>query len=283
MADWLNPARRANHRWRRSYIRYRTVNRAWYRHEAGSLFLHSMPKSGTNFLRLLTANYLALRFQGGTDRVTYSELSRRYPVAREHAMLKPDGWPSRTPPDEIRRAGYTDFIYGHATTLVHRSPAAAIWHLYRNPLDNAVSRYFYMLRYRGDDRELDADLALELLAKYPSRFHAGMVLEGQGGLRVSYEELWKHPAETFERALHHAKLPVDSDLIVSSVDRASIRRVREEEAKSGPIHAPEGFVGKFARSGEVGQWKEYFSQTDVARIADHLRAHGVELETFELE
>jgi len=70
-----------------------------------------------------------------------------------------------------------------------------------------------------------------------------------------------------------------------SVEAASIKETRKEEAHlGGAIHAPkEGLKGSFARSGKVGQWREFFDEADLDRIRTRLRKGGIDLEEFCLD
>lgn len=255
------------------------------RHEHGSLVLHSIRKSGTNYFRIWFANYVTQLLTPGGPPVSYHEMTRMFPNVRDYLLQgKPLGQPTRL----LCTFGYRDFMYGHQSEFLGASRAPIV-HLYRNPLDVAVSGYFYFLRYRGDKRPLTAETALHVLlneVRYPKHYLALKELQDKHPsrvLRVPYEVMWRDPEKTFASVLEFFSIPLDSRALRKSIASSSLDTVREEEARTGPIHTPESspFEGTFVRSGKVGQWQQHMSQQTVESVQKVLVERGLSMDDFD--
>jgi len=121
--------------------------------EKKSIVLDTIRKSGTNYLRSLIANFLAIHFENRCTRVSYDVMHNElFPNIRDFVLFpeKYDKQGVRTgyvyPAVDhvIRKSGYSDFLYGHDNFEYYtHSCASKIIHLYRNPLDMAVSYYYF--------------------------------------------------------------------------------------------------------------------------------------------
>jgi hypothetical protein len=59
--------------------------------------------------------------------------------------------------------------------------------------------------------------------------------------------------------------------------------IRGEEDRSGPIHSPAGFQGRFLRDGSIGQHRKYFGPAEWKRLEEIAARHGVALDQFRFE
>jgi hypothetical protein len=260
-----------------------------------SIVIISIPKSGTNMTKLLLANYLNLTFEGRSDVTTYDEMHTRM----FYSDVQVRGLDRSNKPGKgrvvQRHTPYRHVVHthGHGPKMRLFAPLnrkARYLLLYRNPLDNLISSFFYHFRYRPEladehthPRQI-IDQRLPLFIKNYS-YQRELAARNSHVRQFSYESLFLHKAETFTDILGFLDIPVNPETVEHAVEFSSLKSVREQEKqRKKAIHQDiPGFKGSFVRSGKVGQWKEFFSPEDVARIKDRLAAHQISLDEFVLE
>ena len=124
----------------------------WWRHEKDIIVLSSIQKSGTNYFRRMMANYLMILYQGREEPVTYDEFHNEIFPNIRNAYLE-EGKAYRSPHPVMRHTPYTDFVYGHKTTFLEYCRGPVVF-LYRNPLDNIVSMYFFRWKNRAHRQDM---------------------------------------------------------------------------------------------------------------------------------
>ena len=169
-----------------------------------------------------------------------------------------------------------------------RFTKADIIFLYRNPLDNMISRYFYFYKYRPSRAQevecpqevIDIELP-EFIQQYAAM--KSVCHSKRRAIAISYESLMKAPFETAYLVLNWLGAPMRVGLLRKAIESSSFDKIRKEEERLGPIGSPKNFQGLFTRSGKIGQWKEHFSEDEVARVKSMLEKHNICLEEFILE
>jgi hypothetical protein len=249
------------------------------------IILATIPRSGTTFLRYILTNYLRLLQSPDAAPVTYEEMHRQLFPNRK--VYRPPI--TYLPPSNVMDVvAYRDIYNTHK---IHRSLAsshAKIVFLYRNPLDNLVSRYYYKYKYRPTQDQashsIEEIIDLELphfIADYSRIKH--VCRRSDRALALAYENLTTDPFGTARELLTWLAIKVDPDLLRKAVEFSSFDQVRKEEERVGPIGAPKGFRGYFTRSGKIGQWKDHFDRDQLARITSRLKKGGISLDEFVLE
>jgi len=158
--------------------------------------------------------------------------------------------------------------------------------LYRNPFDNIISKFYYCWRNREGQEDRFShprEVTDEVLASFVTSYNGMKDLYARDGggraILLSYEQLFLQPHSTMQSLLTFLNVPVYPGLIRLCVNACSIDEARREEAIAGEaiqIHKKRlGLRGSFARSGRVGQWKEYFSQNDIDYIHGELEKNGI--------
>lgn len=259
----------------------------WRFKEKDFIILNSIQKSGTNYFRRLMANYLVMYFERRDEPVTYDEFhSKLFPNVRDAYL---EGYKKYVSPHPIMASTpYADFVYGHKPTFLEHCPGRIIF-LYRNPLDNIVSMYFFRYKNRPERENLynhPREVIDLVLPNFMYRYTLARDISRRKPnlLRVPYELLVREPFETLHLVLNYLGLPIDVATIAKVVEASSFNAVRkEEEMRETPMHAPEGFKEFFTRSGKIGEWKDYFEEADVKKIASKLANNGIELGEFILE
>ena len=196
----------------------------------------------------------------------------------------------KRPNEIINRIGLTEITRSHSLfqdIFWKRSP---VLHLYRNPLDYAVSLYNYKHKKRPDllNRCKSSNEVLELqfnnyVAMYKSYQNAAR--NGKYTmLRISYENLIMKPEFYLTAVLQWLGHEPEASIVEGSVMSSTIENIKRAERVGGQVN-PEAhnLKGSFISSGQIGQWKNHFSSSDFKKWEKAFRVQGIELDSFILE
>lgn len=267
-------------------------------HLKNSIQLTTIQKSGTNYLRLILTNYFHnYKHKGESmlegyqiEEVNYSQMSEdifpnnRDRVVRSQQELKKVNQMAQP---SFGLGPYSDFLYDHgsiADTFPVRylcRPKRTIL-LYRNPLDTLVSRYYYFYKERQD---ASVKTVAAMIDSYlPTYFETLAWMQSKAKRRkdhmlISYEQIKMRPMESLGYILDFLGFEKRTVLMEQAVAAASIKKVRDHEKKIGKaIHASEG--KSFARSGEIGQWKNYISEDDLDKVLNMMQFYAFDKDEF---
>ncbi|KKL62681.1 hypothetical protein LCGC14_2182800, partial [marine sediment metagenome] len=179
----------------------------------------------------------------------------------------------------IKKAGYRDFLYGHGYNWFFPTSAKKVLFLYRNPLDFLISWYYFKHKNRLGDKALYTH-PREVI-DYALPHYMGMYNAMRGIPKISYEDLKRHTRTTFAFALGMLSVPIDHNKIDKAIEFSTLERVRKEEAKDD-FPFPKLNITSRYRSGEIGEWKEYFNKTDKEYIEWVLNKNGIYLKEFQV-
>lgn len=261
------------------YLLYRLRYR---RMENGAIILNSIRKSGTFYFRFLLTNYLFLSCGKSTGPISYEEMQQRIFPNRLFEV------PHRVQPagHVIKSFHYEDFIYGHDYTFLKYSSASKIIHLYRNPLDTVVSRFFYTWKNRVDEEKKSMyqsprEVLDIVLSQFISHYKYLRDLAGARAnvMRIPYEILMRSTRDVLIMVFSWLNLPIDHSLIEKAIEYSSKEEIRKQEKKRGASIVSE-LEGSFVRSGTIGEWKEYLSEEDVQYVRRRLKDENILLEEF---
>jgi len=155
----------------------------------------------------------------------------------------------------------------------------------RNVFDAMVSKYHYDYKKLEKESQL-SEGNFNAFSLYPSYVKQWVKnVNGMTSLVDSdpekfyihcYDHLWENPVDGFSQMFRHfLGDKVDNELIVKSVERSSISKVRDDEkSRKAPIVGATyvkdsyGDIKKysFTRSGKTGQFHSYFSEEEVIKI-----------------
>lgn len=270
-------------------------------HLKRSIVLRTIPKSRTNYFRMLLTNYFCNYYsyieQGecGFARVSYDEMHNKiFPNNREEIVSGESRYQSPC----LKRASllkgkYCDFMYDHGSRLdrVPMLMPRKMIGLYRNPFDALLSFYHYGWKARSEntgDCPDFKDMRKTLLSNYIASYRQMKRLFGSanGGRRylLSYENLFLQTHASLTGVIRFLGLPVYPGLLRLAIKASSIQAVRKEERKAGQaIHSPKkGLRGSFIRSARVGQWAEKMDIDDFCYIVTRLSENGIDYRAFRL-
>jgi aryl sulfotransferase len=282
----------------------------------GIIWLASYPKSGNTWLRAFLTNFLRHESQpaninaleGGpiaAARHLFDEA-----VGLEASDLTPEEIESYRPSVHRHMAAHSPstvflkihdaFTYtGDGVPLVPVEASQGVIYILRNPLDVAVSfaRHSNISLDESIRRMADESFAL---ASTPSRLHLQLrqkLLSWSShvlswveapGLRVHvarYEDMHRHPHETFMGIVQFAGLSDDPEWVDRALERSSFASLQRQEQMYG-------FAGRsphaesFFRKGQVGSWREVLTEVQIERLLhDHapvMRRFGYLTDTGEI-
>ncbi|MFC4725041.1 sulfotransferase domain-containing protein [Glycocaulis abyssi] len=247
------------------------------------MLLASIPKSGTNLFRVAMFNYLA-HLKGDLEPKTYDDMIAAFP--NEIANYKKGD--EKKPNRQYLPEKYSDFVYGHAITAACKLTGPIIG-LYRNPLDQLISAYFYFYTRNNSNTSHPRDIIEERTPRFIRPYKRMREMEAGGrALLLSYEDMIERPSDCIARAADFYKLPVSDELASMAAEHSSIKRAKKFEDENGHMHTPnrskaKKLIGKnnrFVRDGRIGQWQDWFTDDDVNQIKAKLVDAGIDPDDF---
>lgn len=261
-----------------------------------SIFVCTIPKSGTTYTINFLANYIVNLNTELTEKVRFDELVQNgvfHTVDTPLLMKNIDDISQYSKSississsnNAISRNCSFDHIIG--THKYHESYNfnKAIF-LYRNPLDFLVSIYNFEYVKKGIDKPF-SECVKEKLAGSEYSFVERYMRQSElcskyGALHVSYESIMKDPKSAFTSILDYLAIPVVNETLELALEYSSIDSVKEQEKSSGKIllGSERGLKGSFITSGKIGQWKDYYDDALLDYVRSTLASYGLDLDDF---
>jgi len=253
-----------------------------------SIVIRSIPKSGTQYLRLLISNYLLNYKKKSYKQIDYFQLHNSYfPNIRNRNFWGRSKYINN---DSIKNLvlenKYLDFMYDHGCVIDRFNflkPKKMIL-LYRNPLDQIVSLYNYKIKQRQKIRH-PRDLIKKTINEYIRNYL--FIKKNKNNPKVfilTYEDLISNPKNALIKIIKFLELPLNKNILSKVIESSSIEKVKKTERKyRSPIHLNEtNNKVSFISSGNVGQWKKYFEKKDLILVKKILLNNNIKLEEFQL-
>jgi len=263
------------------------------------LILGTIPRSGTHLMKFLFSNYINLLNNGlDSKAIKPNEMNEFFPNNYQYSYfnLKARSRPNKMyvknikkPTPMLRKIGLDDLTRSHAYFQEVYWKNSPVLHTYRNPLDYSVSMYHYMFKKRNSN--LDINSAMDVFEMY-KEYYIGTYLSYVHAssqakfklLRVPYEQLMNNKENSFAIILHWLGLEPNDHYVEEACKRSSINKVVKLENVSQSKINPEASLqkGSFINNGGVGQWKEYFSSSDIVSVEKSLNKKNISLDDFDI-
>ena len=78
-------------------------------------------------------------------------------------------------------------------------------------------------------------------------------------------------------------IEIHENVVQEAVKLSDISRIKKLEDERGQSKKMAKLSGRFARSGKVGQWRDYFSQADLDFFYNRLKTFDIPSTDFEFE
>lgn len=209
--------------------------------------LSSYPRSGSTWIRFFLCNLISLKEWSG-KKIDFAILNRTMIAFGRSNLL--DSWSYSNIPRIVKtHRSYTRF-FGDTISIG----------LVRDPRDVMVS-CFHFYKHRGGHFEgTFSDFIRTKGYGLPSWFEHYRSWKDRWNIVVMYEDLRRDSFSEFSRILEFIHSTFPPEIIREAMKRSNINEVRRiEESENSVFIANEA---KFARSGEVGQWRSYFNSED---------------------
>lgn len=250
-----------------------------------SIWIYTLPKSGTTFVLLFLSNYIGYLL-GSETAITYDEMLKKYILhSADHKIKNYD----------IREyINYSNSIYNQIglsrithTHNYHSDCFKKVISINRNPLDYLISSYYYFYIKRNINISHPREIIDDWIDRFITIYNKQLELDTKKeSLILSYEELMLKKEETLKTVLNFIGLNFDQDAFKFALKNSSKEKVKEmEEQRGETIVKKDGdtFNGSFIRSGKIGEWKEYFNDDDITKIRSKLHANNISLDEFILD
>lgn len=273
----------------------------------GILWLASYPKSGNTWTRTFLHNLFGL-LEGRDDEydinkinefTTWDISARAYkrhmnetPSSENKALIAATR--PKVQADIVARTNGLAIVKTHHALVEDRgypvinfAVTSGAVYVVRNPLDVAISYAHHM----GSD----IDHAIENMGtenyETPVTEHSVYEVYGSWTQHVSswtrrphraihvmrYEDMLDDPKGTFANLARFLLLNPTPEQLDTAIDRASFKRLQEQEKAHGFREKPER-AKSFFREGRAGQWREQLSRRQIRKI---VKAHGKQMKRFQ--
>jgi aryl sulfotransferase len=272
---------------------------------SGIVWLASYPKSGNTWLRAFFANYQQTDGRPvdindldaiASDRRIFDEVAGV--EASDLTLQETDCLRPAVYRQLAQESQETLWIKIHdaftltpdGTALIPADCTHGALYVMRNPLDVAVSSAPHYsvpldtaIRWMAQESRVLARVVRGLTTQLEQRLvsWSGHVLSwvDQSACPVHvlhYEDMQRHPVETFGAAVRFAGLPEDGDRLARALRHSAFDALREQEKTRGFRERPAG-AEAFFRKGKIGSWREVLSAEQVARVVSD---HGAVMRRF---
>jgi hypothetical protein len=232
------------------------------------LILATIANSGTHYMKFLLANYVNLAAGGSERPISANEMNAMLPNIWHKAYWDPAEY--KRPTNLLSLLGLDDIPRSHFEYQYRYWRQSRTLHLFRNPLDYAVSQFFYKYEFREGLSGTVSGPAEVLETHFDdyTRFYRSYREAAETGnhriLRISYEDLIRTPQACLRIIIKWLGVEPDPALVETATLFSSKDVVAQLE-KDGPIHPDRADLkGSFVRDGSIGQWKKYFDKSDLA-------------------
>ena len=253
-----------------------------------SIIIRSIPKSGTQYLRLLITNYLINYNNESFKEINYFQMHNNYfPNVRNRIFWGQDTLKKNIYlKKNVFKNKFYDFMYDHGCVTDRISflrPKKMIL-LYRNPLDHLISLYNFKVKQNVNINHPNELIEKSLIEYVKNYLFIKKNRNNQNMLILTYEELIQKPENVLLRLIDFLDLNLNSKIISNVIKSCSIDKVKKSEfIHEAPIHLEKSDKKEsFISSGNIGQWKKYFDNDDLFLIKKILNDYKVNLEEFKI-
>lgn len=246
-----------------------------------TLLLNTMLKSGSHFLMSIMANYLFFQYIKNEGHIGFLEMKKHI----WNAEIKE----SKKLSIICLQTGFSNFVWQHDNEYIKYNNAKKIVHMYRNPLDLIVSRYFWFNKSRKCHTDINSpqEYIETDLKRFIEHYKNIATISNKNHLkRIAYEELIRSPYTVMKDVIAFCGIEYSHENLEKSIQESSRKKVRDDEKKygvDGSNVVGENMKSSFVRSGAIGEWKQYFDAKDVLKIEEILGKEKIFLDEFILE
>lgn len=281
-----------------NYIFYKSYLKKNNIDESKLLILATIPRSGTHLIKFLFSNYIKLlACNTNAEPVSPDEMNNFFPNNYQFSYFNLKARPFKSmyvnnidkPTSYLKEIFLNDFTRSHAIFQEIYWKNSPVLHTYRNPLDYAVSMYHYMFKNRNTKSNISCPMdVFDKYFDYYTEMYLSYLNASKSSkyklLRMPYEHLMRDPEVSFSIILHWLGIEPIEKYVAEACERSSIKKVVKLEALSDSKINPNASIkkGSFVKSGNTGQWKNFFSNSDLEIIEARLNKKNISLTDFDI-
>jgi len=229
--------------------------------------LASFPKSGNTWVRFFFCNLISIKELDGQT-VDFNVLDSVMPELGKDPLWQP--WPYKSLPRIVKsHQTYKPWLFRNVPAIL----------VVRDPKDVMVSFYKYEEhrvnpRFKGTFGDFIRDDQVGLIAW----FRHYQSWRNRATITLKYEDMKKGDVTAFSHIFDVLGLPYEHDWLAEAAKRSRFEQVKKVEEKSGisePSKVQQSF--RFARSGKMGEGKQWFNDDDLQLLAQLKQQYKVTL------
>lgn len=224
------------------------------------VLLSSFPRSGSTWLRFILCNLISLQ-EWDARTVDFPLLNRTMVELGANNLLQ--SWPHMTLPRVVKTHWKYLPIFGRNRSIG----------IIRDPRDVMVSQYHFLKDRLGVFGGSFSELVRSRRHGLESWFRHYLSWRDHWSLVVRYEAIRAITTEQVARVLGFLGWHGSTEIVEEAIRRSGIDAVR---GVYDPDLSAGGDEARFARSGEVQQWSEYFSPSDISHYQKLAKSYGLE-------
>ena len=166
---------------------------------------------------------------------------------------------------------------GHPT--INLSVTSGAIYILRNPLDVAISLSHHInasideaievMAEVGNETAINEKSVFEVYETWSFHVKSWTAKPHRSIYVMRYEDMLDEPEKTFGALARHLLLDPTREQLLEAIDRASFKKLQEQEKKKEFREKPK-HAEKFFREGRSGQWRDVLTKKQIKKIAfDH--------------
>tara|TARA_A100001011_G_scaffold399323_1_gene507440 strand:- start:1687 stop:2664 length:978 start_codon:yes stop_codon:yes gene_type:complete len=250
-----------------------------------SILLITFPKSGTNWLMFMIANYLYSIKDINSFNLSLAEKSAkifnyRNGIIWMNAKIQTSF--------QINEKENSYLFFQHINSAIDNSiyfQGKRIL-LYRNPRDWLISWHEYFGKSRPDInyRPKNISNAIDFLLPSFCKWYKFMkkINVDENDILISYEELIKDTENVLKKIFLFLNLDINEKILKESITKSSVNKVNNEERSGKKVHKNIKLANRqyFIRDPKIGQWSKYLSSNEIKKIDNYLIKNGIQPNEF---
>lgn len=229
------------------------------------VMLVSFPRSGNTWVRAILVNLIIFRDKSAKTKVDYNTIRKTIFYDKRCEMFNGNNENLY----DLRLSVFPRIIKTHNPFLKEYGRSI---YIIRDPRDIVIS-YYYFLKYHKK-REIPSfvEFMRNTIIDWCEHINSW---NGRWDILLQYEQLKKNTHREISRILDFLNINIDREIIDLAIKRSSIEKMKELELlyRKQKGYDITNYNSFNIRKAEIGEWKKYFKEEDIAFYKKQIRKH----------